>query len=178
METTPGAQETKEQKYIRILTEINTLVASALKVLAIQPGTARAEGKPKQFKNNFFILFLALRSASEGHTELYLKQAQKLGEKWTNFLAQNKNLISKMDPTLNALEINQKIVENTLELMRLDEPKAFTDIAKIQSESEKIRNAAWATLNPLLEEAANKMRECGIVPEKDFEFFVDPKDLS
>lgn len=128
-----------------------------------------SEGKHSQFGNNFYNLFLVLKTkepkAISG--QQLLDKAESLGSKWGNFIEENRGLIERINLALEKEELYRKLLSKHIELLK----KGDYDLAEsISSELhlESIGIAAWNALNPLLEEAAAKMREYDIDPVQFF----------
>lgn len=127
--------------------------------------------RPPQFGNNFFLLFMALRStnpeALKPLKDRFLPQTEALGEPWKQFLTDNAHLLAQFDHALHEVSIYldlKRIYQNLLRAGKFDEAEALDSGVHPQLGIEVIGIPVWRQLNALLEQAANAMRAVGIDP--------------
>lgn len=130
-----------------------------------------SEEKLGIFGNNFYMLFLALKSRNDGGTKVshYLKRAEALGEPWQRFVEQNTDLLAEINAALHDWEIHQALLELHRDLCR---------VGATDDDIDNLENAIHPTLgfdaiyipvlrrlNPLLERALRKLNDLGITVE-------------
>jgi|GEM_PF-6388847 len=149
--------------------------ADALK--RVEPDDLREGEKAKEglkmFGNNFYYLFIGLRAkmlgiADEVRGPDYIEKAEALGEPWENFLAQNAQLIAQLNVVLADEKIYSDVFAIFLDFINTSNVAAaiaFNNRIHPRLGVNTIGIAIKRELNPLLEQAAQAMREAGIEPE-------------
>lgn len=139
-----------------------------------------SEMDSRQFGNNFYLLFIARKRLLENPeknlndtlVKIYLRRAEQYGDAWQKFTNNNLDLLKRIDQLLDGehkeyTEISGfalKLLNNRFYDMyeqldtAVDHPLGLDAIG--------IR--VWRKFNPLLKDAASKMQDCGIPPEKFF----------
>jgi|SRR3989344_1390915 len=130
-----------------------------------------------QFGNNFHFLFLEIQISQESPEKLESLSYGKLakaentyGDRWRNFLSINEKLVKKIVETLDHVNVALELREHYAELLKsARESKDYTLADEFESLGiQAVQDYAWKNLNPLLEDAAKKMRKSGIKPENFF----------
>ncbi|MBI4995057.1 hypothetical protein HZC21_05480 [Candidatus Peregrinibacteria bacterium] len=127
---------------------------------------------PSPFGNNFYILFLEIQHVRENPDNIsattYLREAEKLGKPWQDFLSQNTELLAEIDTALDQWKIYDEIMEVAINLAIATRDRAkLDDFNKRFNEDLGINAIAipiYRRLNPLLQQAADAMRNLGIDP--------------
>jgi hypothetical protein len=129
-----------------------------------------------QFGNNFFMLFSGMRDVARGEQgeqffhDVYLGKAERLGAVWEGFVAENQDLISKIYGALDVKDIYSHLMDEYVRLLKADRSGAAAD--KLDAATghplglTAVSMFVWDGLNPLLEEAAERMSEAGIDPKQ------------
>lgn len=123
-----------------------------------------------QFGNNFCLLFISMQrdDPEDVLVECYLEPARALGDPWTRFVSNNGELIGKIFEALKAKIVYGEILSAFGNILKSGSEDLLTKIQALNEDMESVGVAAWSKLNPLLAEAAEKMREEGIQPEEFF----------
>lgn len=160
------------------LTETENLTRRGEDILAQTNGAEKARGnggkrKVEQFGNNFFLLFDTMRISEDerGALSFYVDRAKSYGNKWNNFLEQNVELIADINRALDGLSSYNLAIGHLTDLLNeglIDEARAFSKAIDPDLGTNALGIPQWDRLNPLLEQAANKMQEVGINPQEFF----------
>jgi len=136
-----------------------------------------------QFGNNFYYLFDGIRLSlqvesgqltrekfeAKAQFEIYLTKAWGYGEVWTEFTRQNADLLAEINDVLEDFALYKDLIKYSTELLKarkLDKEEAFEKSIHPELGGEAIGIVVWNRLNPLLEKAADAMREVGINPQE------------
>lgn len=127
----------------------------------------------KQFGNNFFQLFDTMRISEDerGALSFYVDRAKSYGNKWNKFLEQNAELIADINSVLDGLSSYNLAIGHLTDLANeglINEARAFSNAIDPDLGTEALGIPQWNRLNPLLEQAANKMQGVGINPQEFF----------
>lgn len=121
-----------------------------------------------EFGNNFYMLFLALKSRSDGGTKCshYLKKAEAWGEPWQRFVEQNTDLLAQINTALHDWEIHQALHELRRDLFRVgatdDDIDNLEHVIHPTLGFDAIYIPILRCLNPLLEQALRELNDLGI----------------
>lgn len=127
-----------------------------------------------QFGNNFYLLFHTIKhidqwGPGQAAREISLQRLQSLGETWTTFTGHNKGLLAEIDIALDDLAVYGEILDHQRNLLRekkWDEKEVFSKSIHPDLGGEAVGLVVWSHLNPLLERAAEAMKEAGINPQE------------
>jgi hypothetical protein len=163
MDRWPKEQERNPEEIYRELAELESRAPKAT------PEEAEAAGGSHyQFGNNFYLLFIALKDrAKRPHlTEIYLERAEGLGDNWKRFVQENQDLVGRINSALDETAVYDELMHRLRDLYM----GGRGDLADKTEELkiEEVGIAAWNKLSPLLKEAAERMRACGIEPKQFF----------
>ena len=159
------------------LTETEVLLARGEEILTQVESAEKArviDGEKKvahtQFGNNFFLLFDSMRISEDerGALSFYVDRAKSHGDKWNRFLEQNAELIANINSVLDGLSPYNLAIGHFNDLFNeglSNEAKAFSKAIDPDLGIEALGIPQWNRLNPLLEQAADKMREVDINPQ-------------
>lgn len=159
------------------------LVKRAPKVPPNQLNSNERKHGHEQFGNNFYLLFLTRLRAERAPdpqkfrsenllTQVYLNRAETTyAKQWTEFLSHNGDLIKKINTALDGVSIYSEIWSHYRDLL-LDERREGSNLHKANDFQalgcEAVGIYAWRQLNPLLEKAADRMKQEGINPQEFF----------
>lgn len=134
-----------------------------------------------QYGNNFYLLFLSrLRAQGSPDAEeykkrdlisVYLTAAETTYEKqWAQFLEHNTELIIDIDAALDGVAVYAELLEEHRNLLKVAmRSKDIRPVDEFEALGiELVGVYAWRQLNPLLEKAAEKMKDEGIALEEFF----------
>ncbi|MDP4000521.1 MAG: hypothetical protein Q8Q11_03820 [bacterium] len=154
--------------------EMRELAANAPKVPMDDPRVETRE-RTIQFGNNFYLLFSQLRHLEVGGErnefyEVYLGKAEDLGDVWVKFLDDNEEFVGQIKEALAEKDQVGPLNREYVRLLKVDRSGAAADLLDEATGHPlglmAVEYHVWDRLNPLLEEAAEKMREAGIDPEQ------------
>ena len=120
---------------------------------------------PSPFGNNFGLLFWALKLREQGSLHLpdfqpRIDKAERVGGRaWGRFLSQNEALLQDIFTAFDENSAYYEAIDRYSVLFaegRMSEAKASKDSLK------ELEDATYNRLNPLLEEAAEKLEELSI----------------
>lgn len=131
---------------------------------------ANEEREHTQFGNNFYLLFETMRRAvndpesaeEDALVQIYLRRAERL-EQWPVFVQNNPELLKGIFGAIESLapyRLHEDHYVNLLRQGRFDEADEYA----ATSNYEEIGIGVWDRLNPLLEQAAQKLEGLGIDP--------------
>lgn len=151
-----------------------------------QTPAERASGCHQSFGNKFSKLFFDVFTSREHpdpeaykHTDgnLFHKQIndmeRRYGPQWSTFLRDNAELIDQIERAYEGVTLFHDAIRHHAALFDKAKVKGDTTLAEPQAFAalgiEEMGMYAWRQLNPLLEHAAEKMREYGIPPEEYYD---------
>jgi hypothetical protein len=144
-------------------------VAGYMEALMTDPNAQ--EPTHTQFGNNFYLLFMSLDIPQRGNhlVQIYRKPAEKLGEPWQAFLADNQPLLGDVREALTGKRPYSELLGAFIRLINrghADVAEKLNVYAAHPIGLEAIGIHAWDRLNPLLRTASQRMEAVGIVPQQ------------
>lgn len=135
-----------------------------------------------QFGNNFYLLFLSRLRAERAPdpqeykkknilAQVYLNRAEsKYQKQWPQFLDRNRNLIEQIDAVLDSISAYSDASDYYIYLLKKGRDKQdYSEAEAFEALGiESMGIYTWRQLNPLLEKAADRMKDQGINPKEFF----------
>src|SRR5256885_2022986 len=167
-------QRTPEQEYsyfkylARSLTKIDRYDPRVKDYLAThRPGIFRPYG------GNFYYLFHALRppsnSPAEWLYEPFRRTIESIGEPFQEFRSQNEHLIKQIDGELTGLDKAYELLRYYWELSNTGKADQTRELDKVTRHPLGVTAVVFRSeerMNPLLQNAEQKLRDSGIDPYK------------
>ncbi len=119
-----------------------------------------------QFGNNFYMLFEALEivksNPNSGLVETYLRiMEKKYGEKWTQFIKDNADLMSQISKVIKQKLVYNPILYSMHDLLSNPKTRHLAIALSKEIKLTSIEIDIWNALNPLLKKASEAMISAG-----------------
>lgn len=130
-------------------------------------------------KNNFYFIFQQNKNKKIGKFDEEIWTKDRLDrlegefkEQWRKFLEENSDLIRNIEQILGELDITREAESFSIDLIKMGIRNEEIEIMERGVLEEvrlgEVQNYIWSRLNPLLNQAWEKMKEYGIPPEEFF----------